>query len=707
MKSRTGASEFRENIAVFIKNPHKVEKDFAKFPTISTLKDNFPPSLACYLIQKDESKLLQINQNNPLFEYCCILNKILSEIKEGKISYSGDLKDSIFNKIKKYQFRKNNSQIFFDLLYTALQFYAYFKGNDYKELFLLCADHIYSIKTGKINYEAHVDHFMVHAAAFLSADSSRQKWSKLKKNIINTLEDWGLPSPDRNIIIHALFNLKITCKGIPEEDFAYDMIKNLRSRYKKKEIELEDVCETLNKKIGWKISSEILKILWRDIYKKYYEYNRDLIQDVIRKTNIDVAVNLAKEISFVSKSNFPYIKNYKPAGEENKCLLSFPGGTTIGYTSTLCRIGSTRILIDYGTSPFGRAPVWSPEIDMVDAVLITHAHQDHIGGLFKLYEEGYKGLWYASEQTKPLVELALTDSMKLNKDSEEQRNVYSEARMQFIMQQSIPLYEGEEFNIKGNISVKPFSAGHIPGSLQYLVKTPETSVFFTGDFNTEKCASARPIQIPDENERYNISALVIEGTYAFREETIIDTESAKKQLLKEVSLSDKFPVLIPVLSLGRAQEVLHALSGTKYRVGVFGLARKMTLASKMKFKSNIMLDYFRLDDVRRHEFDIIVASAGCLQGGPSQFFFNHPVWGQPPTILTGYLFPGTPARNLQEELPRIRYSAHSPHKIWRDYIKLFPNADIYLIHYPQSRNKAEKINVTVPYIHREYPVELI
>lgn len=84
----------------------------------------------------------------------------------------------------------------------------------------------------------------------------------------------------------------------------------------------------------------------------------------------------------------------------------------------------------------------------------------------------------------------------------------------------------------------------------------------------------------------------------------------------------------------------------------------------MKFKNNIKLSFIRLDDVRRHEFDIIVASAGCLQGGPSQFFFNHPQWGRPPTILTGYLFPGTPARNLQEELSRIRYSAHSPHKSW-------------------------------------------
>jgi len=699
MESKTGSAEFTNKINVFLRNFDKIEKDITKFPTISTQRSDYAPSLACYLIKND-----QMDFRDNKFLYCCKLSDILFDIKKGNISTSGELKSAIFKKIKKTKLCKYNSQIFFDLLYAGLQFYAYFKIIDYKEMFLLCADLIYSIKTAKVNYEAHVDHFMVHAAAFISSNSPNQKWEILQKEIVDNLEDWGFPAPDRNIIIHAAHNLNLCCEGIPEEDFTYELIKELRSRYYKKEIQEEEVFDTLNRKVGWKTASEILKILWRDVYKSYYEYNKGLTNKFIKENDILGAINLSKKINFVSKSNIPYIKNFVPSGEENKCTLSFPGGKTIGYTSTLCKVGKTRILIDYGSNPFGRTPVWSPEIDMIDSILITHAHQDHIGGLFKLYKEGYRGPWYASMKTKPLVRLALNDSRKLNKDNKELRSLYSKEQIQLIMEKFKPIFKGTELNINENISVKAFPAGHIHGSYQYLVKTPETNIFFTGDFNTKQSSSSEPIQIPEENERKKISALVVEGTYAFREESILDNESAKNELLKEISLCDKFPILIPVLSLGRAQEVLKALSGTEYCVGIFGLARKMTLACKMKFENNIITDFNSPYKVRKNDFDIIVASAGCLQGGPSRFFFNHPDWGQPPTILTGYLFPGTPARDITEELPLIRYSAHAPHKSWSKYIKSFPNADIFLIHYPQSRKKAEKMNIIVPYIHREYTV---
>ena len=49
----------------------------------------------------------------------------------------------------------------------------------------------------------------------------------------------------------------------------------------------------------------------------------------------------------------------------------------------------------------------------IDAVIICHAHLDHVGRLPKLYKEGFRGKVYSTAPTKELTGLVLDDTQKL------------------------------------------------------------------------------------------------------------------------------------------------------------------------------------------------------------------------------------------------------------------------------------------------------
>jgi hypothetical protein len=130
----------------------------------------------------------------------------------------------------------------------------------------------------------------------------------------------------------------------------------------------------------------------------------------------------------------------------------------------------------------------------------------------------------------------------------------------------------------------------------------------------------------------------------------------------------------------------------------------MTGALHFPLDGNVVLDSRRPEDVDKDDYDVLVASSGCLQGGPSKVFFERADLYEMPTILTGYLFPGTPARNLVGQLPRVRFSAHASHAHWQEYLGRFPNAACFLIHFPGDRNVTLPENVTIPELGRAYRV---
>ena len=77
------------------------------------------------------------------------------------------------------------------------------------------------------------------------------------------------------------------------------------------------------------------------------------------------------------------------------------------------------ILLDFGYSVANsQIPRFVPELRFLDAILISHGHLDHSGGLPILYRaSGYQGPWYGAPSTHETTRMLLTNSSELLKSS--------------------------------------------------------------------------------------------------------------------------------------------------------------------------------------------------------------------------------------------------------------------------------------------------
>ena len=83
-----------------------------------------------------------------------------------------------------------------------------------------------------------------------------------------------------------------------------------------------------------------------------------------------------------------------------------------------------RVLIDCGAfqgSSFLEAKNFQPfpfDASTIDAVIVTHAHLDHVGRLPKLVKDGFKGKVYLTPPTAKLAKLVLDDAFTIMKEDQ-------------------------------------------------------------------------------------------------------------------------------------------------------------------------------------------------------------------------------------------------------------------------------------------------
>ena len=162
------------------------------------------------------------------------------------------------------------------------------------------------------------------------------------------------------------------------------------------------------------------------------------------------------------------------------------GGTEeIGANSTFLNFGGTGMIIDAGLHPKNRSlhafpSIHSIEDEPTDALLITHAHTDHIGALpYILKEQPYLRL-ITTALTRDITSVMLQNTNKLIRDQidisqfkQDALSLYTKETAEYISTVFETYSYKEPFEIIGRRGIMPvkctfFDAGHIPGSAGIL-----------------------------------------------------------------------------------------------------------------------------------------------------------------------------------------------------------------------------------------------
>lgn len=158
-------------------------------------------------------------------------------------------------------------------------------------------------------------------------------------------------------------------------------------------------------------------------------------------------------------------------------MIPIGGLGEIGKNMTAFEYGNEAIIVDCGLkfpddNMLG-VDIVIPNFDYIEknkdkikALIVTHGHEDHIGGISYLENEANIPI-YATKLTRGLIEKKLREHQLI--DRVEINTIKA----------------GEEFKI-GNFTIDPIRVTHsIADSVAYAIKTPAATVVHTGDFKVD------------------------------------------------------------------------------------------------------------------------------------------------------------------------------------------------------------------------------
>ncbi|HBN07422.1 MAG TPA: hypothetical protein DD435_01835, partial [Cyanobacteria bacterium UBA8530] len=199
-------------------------------------------------------------------------------------------------------------------------------------------------------------------------------------------------------------------------------------------------------------------------------------------------------------------------------LIFLGGADEIGASSTLIEIGGRNILCDCGIRMSGgqEAQPHLAAITQLDAILVTHAHMDHIGSLPIIHSAFPRVPVYATAPTAALMRVMFGDAIRLMEAKAEREGeipLYGPDAVYSLLAkiQKVPMLDPVPLDENG-LTAQFFPAGHILGAASIGLKGRDGSVLITGDISVDNQLTVPGMMAP----RFQPDVMIVESTYGDR-----------------------------------------------------------------------------------------------------------------------------------------------------------------------------------------------
>jgi Cft2 family RNA processing exonuclease len=275
--------------------------------------------------------------------------------------------------------------------------------------------------------------------------------------------------------------------------------------------------------------------------------------------------------------------------------------TEIGANSYFLELDGKKIVLDAGLHPKQEGDEALPLYKLVkdgsvDAIVISHAHQDHIGSLPVLMRRQPQARVFMTHATAKLSDVMLHNSVNVMARQRDELGIrtyplftHREADRASELWQSVGF--GQHWTIDGERVPKPdheltfetCESGHILGSAGILFRAEGKKIFYTGDVNFLDQTLMRSADFPESD----VDILIIETTRGDRAlgpaYTRLNEERRFLTAIEE-AFDKGGSILVPVFALGKTQEILTMLHLFKRQgelkdvpIYIGGLSTKITI----------------------------------------------------------------------------------------------------------------------------------